>query len=361
MNMKKLFKNFIVSVGVVLLACIILVVLFDPFFHYHRPILGLKAVLTDKEYQCIGTLKTFDYDSVIAGSSVCENYNNRWFDEKFGVKSVKAVRSYGATADLTYFLDVAYENNQIEKVFYNLDPGSFAGKPYVTFEETGCPMYLYDKNPFNDIEYVLNKDVLLEKIPYMLTKSFIGEYDEGNSFNWAQWKDFNSDMVTGIYIRQYEIEDMKPKDYYQEECDANIELITEVVEKHPETEFYFFIPPYSFVWWDNIYRCGDTDAYIYNMKRCAEQLLNYENVHVYCFIDDEEVVTNLENYMDVLHFSPDINYYIVEKLGDSSIEINETNIDKRFDSMAEFAKLAVEELIKPYEDIIKVDLPKNEP
>lgn len=28
-------------------------------------------------------------------------------------------------------------------------------------------MYLYDDNHLNDIEYLLNKDVLFEKIPYM--------------------------------------------------------------------------------------------------------------------------------------------------------------------------------------------------
>ena len=43
-----------------------------PVFHYHKPWFGLKAVLTDKEYQCIGSLRNFDYDSLIVGSSVAE-------------------------------------------------------------------------------------------------------------------------------------------------------------------------------------------------------------------------------------------------------------------------------------------------
>ena len=76
-----------------LLLCILAVVLFDPFYQYHKPLKGLKAVLTDKEYQCVGSLKTFDYDSVVAGSSVAENYNNGWFDQGFGCKVIKAVRS----------------------------------------------------------------------------------------------------------------------------------------------------------------------------------------------------------------------------------------------------------------------------
>lgn len=98
----KFIKQFLISSGILLLLCVLAVVIFDPFFQYHKPLFGLKAVLTDKEYQCTGSLKTFDYDSVIAGSSVAENYNNGWFDQGFGCRSIKAIRSYGATADLCY-------------------------------------------------------------------------------------------------------------------------------------------------------------------------------------------------------------------------------------------------------------------
>ena len=74
---QKFLRNFFIGSALLLLLCMATVVLFDPFFQYHKPLPGLKAVLTDKEYQCVGSLKNFDYDSVIAGSSVSENYNNR--------------------------------------------------------------------------------------------------------------------------------------------------------------------------------------------------------------------------------------------------------------------------------------------
>ena len=355
MNDAKILKKFILSVMIFFGICIIAVFVTDPFFHYHKPVAGLKAVLTDKEYQCIGTVRNFDYDSLIVGSSVCENYNNHWFDEKFGCTSIKAVRSYGATADLCYFIDEAYRDHEIRNVFYNIDPGSLAATPHLTFEETGCPMYLYDRNPFNDIEYLLNKDVLIEKIPYMILKSYTGDYDEGNSYNWGQWKEFHADMVTGLYIRSPYIKEANPSDIYKDECDSNIRCMEDIVKAHPETDFYFFVPPYSFVWWDKIYRDGDLDAYITNMAECAESLLAYDNVRFYYFLTDEEVVTDLDNYMDVLHFSPDINKRIVDKLGGDEYEIKrgETNVLIQ-DSFA-FADKAVNELIVPYEDIIKVD------
>ena len=353
---QKFIRNFFITSGLLLLLCTLTVVVFDPFFQYHKPLPGLKAVLTDKEYQCTGSLKTFDYDSVIAGSSVAENYNNGWFDQNFGCKSIKAIRSYGATADLCYLLDIAFAHKELKYVFYNLDPSALSADPETTYALTGCPMYLYDDNYMNDVEYWLNKDVLMEKIPYLIANSFMGDYDENDSYNWAQWKEFNSDMVLGLYIRKPSVSEMKPENYYEELLHANLNLLTAQIKAHPETEFYIFIPPYSMMWWDNIYREGDTDAYLYNMEKAMETLLGFENVTLSYFQNDREVITNLENYMDILHFSPDINLYICESLKKGTHQVTKDNYMESLKDMRSLADEIVNKLIKPYEDKIKVDL-----
>ena len=339
-----------------MLACILAVVVFDPFFQYHKPLKGLKAVLTDKEYQCVGSLKTFDYDSVIAGSSVSENYNNGWFDQGFGCKSIKAIRSYGATADLCYLLDIAFEHQDLKYVFYNLDPSALEADPETTYELTGCPMYLYDDNYVNDVRYWLNKGVLMEKIPYLIANSLMGDYDENNSYNWAQWKEFNSDMILGLYIRKPSVSEMKPRDYYEDLLRKNLDLLTDRITAHPETEFYIFVPPYSMLWWDNIYREGDTEAYLYNMEQAMKTLLEYENVKMFYFQNDREIITDLENYMDILHFSPEINRYICDSLIAGKRQVNSENYAEEIRSMRDLAYETVEKLVLPYEDRIKVDI-----
>ena len=245
---RKFLKQFIIRTLILLTAVIAMVVIFDPFYQYHKPLPGLKAVLTDKEYQCIGTLRTFDYDALIVGSSVCENYNNHWFDTGFGCRTIKAIRSYGATADLCYLLDRAFEEHDLKYVFYNIDPSSLSASTQPTYESTGCPMYLYDRNLFNDYPYLLNKDVIMEKLPYMLAYSFIGDYDEGNSYNWAQWKYFGQDMSMGLYTRLPSVKPMKEETINSEELAGNIALLTAQLEAHPQTTFKFFFSPYSMLW-----------------------------------------------------------------------------------------------------------------
>ena len=341
-------KSFFIRTLILLAAVIAVVMIFDPFYQYHKPLPNLKAVLTDKEYQCIGTLRTFDYDALVVGSSVCENYNNYWFDEGFGCTTIKAIRSYGATADLCYLLDNAYESQELKYVFYNIDPSSLSSSTELTYESTGCPMYLYDKNIFNDYSYLLNKDVLMEKLPYMLAYSFIGNYNEGDSYNWAQWKYFGQDMAMGLYTRLPYVKDMQPETANSTELAGNIALLTAQVEAHPKTTFKFFFSPYSMLWWDNAYRSGERNAVIYNEKQAIGTLLQYDNVEVYFYQDEKEIITNLDNYMDMIHFSKDINYYVYDKLAKGEERLTIDNYEARLDHMLELSERIVEEEILKY-------------
>ncbi|MCM1087221.1 MAG: hypothetical protein NC419_03625 [Muribaculaceae bacterium] len=345
---KKFIRSFFIRSISLLLLIIALVVLFDPFYQYHKPLPGLKSVLTDKEYQCVGTLRNFDYDSLIVGSSVCENYNNHWFDEGFGCTAIKAIRSYGATADLCYLLDVAYQNRDLKYVFYNIDPSSLSSDTEPTYESTGCPMYLYDTFYLNDYPYVLNKDILLEKIPYMLAFSVKSDYDEGNSYNWAQWKYFSAELATGMYNRLSAAKPMYEETYYEEKLAGNIALLTKQVTSHPETTFKFFFSPYSMLWWDNIYRSGERDSYLYNEKQAIAALLEYDNVEIYYYQDEEEIITNLDNYMDTIHFSKDINQLICEKMIAGEGRLTKKNYETRLQDMYELSERIVREDILEY-------------
>ncbi len=344
--------NFIKKLMASILVCLIVIgaVVFalDPFYHYHKPWFGLKAVLHDKEYQCVGTLRNFDYDTLLVGSSVMENNDNAWYDEAFGGTSIKAIRSYGATADLCYLMDVAYEKHQIKRVFYNIDPSSLSASSETTFEMAGCPMYLYDRNPFNDVQYLYNKDVILTKIPYQIANSFIGNYNEGLSYNWAKWKNFSKELALSMYTRAKEETPMMEETAYQKELDANIALLTAQVEEHPETEFIFFYPIYSMLWWDGIIRSGERDAYIYNEKQMTKALLAYDNVRIFCFQNEPEIATNLDNYMDPIHFSQDINRQMLDQIIAGEYEMTMNNYDEMIEGVRDFSDKVKSEYIVPY-------------
>ncbi len=329
--------------------CAAVTIALDPFYHYHKPWFGLTPVLADKEYQVIGTLEHFDYNALVVGSSVIENYNNAWFDEAFGTKTIKCVRSYGGIADLTWLVRKAYETHNPEQIYFNIDPSALIAKPETTFVATGFPMYLYDENPFNDLHYVLNRDVLFKKIPYMLAQSASG-YDAGLSYNWAEGKDFSKEGTLQQYARYKEVQPMQPLEETEVDLQANIALLTEVVEAHPDTEFRFFLPPYSMVWWDDSYRNGLLDTYLHAEQETVRALLSYPNVQFYDFQNETEVITNLNVYMDPVHFSPAINEQIVTWLSQDHDELTLSNMEAAFETSRTFAKDIQQTYMKELED-----------
>ena len=64
----------LVAALIVLALIIALVAGVDPLFHYHAPLDGLAYPLEDERYINDGILRHFDYDAVIAGSSMTENF-----------------------------------------------------------------------------------------------------------------------------------------------------------------------------------------------------------------------------------------------------------------------------------------------
>ena len=87
---------------------------------------------------------------------------------------------------------------------------------------------------------------------------------------------------------------------------------------------------------------------IYNEKQAVKALLQYDNAEIYFYQDDREIITNLDLYMDMVHFSKDINYYVFDKLAKGEDRLTEDNYIQRIDGMYELSEEIVEKLIKEY-------------
>lgn len=338
---QKFVKNFFLQVSVMLGGLTIFVVVIDPFFHYHEPIPLLKKVVTKSEYQGIGTIRNFAYDSIIAGSSVAENYNNKWFDEKFGCTSIKAIKKSATTADLMYYLDEAYVQKELAYVFYSLDTSALLSDASKNFVNESMPLYLYNDLLLDDVKYVWNKDVIFEHAPYMVSVSILDDYDEGNSYNWAQYKTFSAPDTLSRYQRIEQIVPMQDIAEYETNIQGNVALLENLVKSHSNTQFIFLMPPYSMLWWDNAYRDGKLDVNLYAIETMAETLLGYENVEIYCYQTEKDVVMNLDHYMDNVHFSADINQWMVEEIGKTTYQLTRENLQEKIEDLRLLAQESI--------------------
>jgi len=282
-------------------------VFFDPFYHFHKPLPFLKTVLEDRDFQVSGTIDHFDYDALVVGTSIIENANLAEVNELFNCNAIKAIRASGRTSDLCYYVDRAFsKTDSVNTVIYAMSFEELLAETDVQLFE--CDFYyLFDGNPFNDIKYLLNRDVLLKKIPMQLAYSFIYEYNEAEPYCWYKSKDFSEKACIEHYFPRETYEDMYPEDYFNDRLSGNLKMMEDMVEKHPETHFYLYMSPYSALWWDEAYRSGQMQAYLSVLKQVYESLSVYGNVSLYTYILDEEITFDLSSYMDTLHFSPEWN------------------------------------------------------
>ena len=306
---KKFILRFFICSGVLLFLAALVVFLFDPFFHYHGLWLGMKGVQTKEEFQVNGALEHLDYDAVLLGASVTMNINTDPLDEYYGCHTQKAVASGAHCCTLAYYLDKAFRNRELRYVFWGLDPDQI-------FYEIDDPptqdqiLYLRDKDPFNDVNYLWNADVLLKEIPYAAGLSWKDNYDPGMAYDFLSIKDPGIDDALATHHPEGEIKEVRrgTEGVAKERLEANLDLIEELVAAHPETEFKFFFTVSSILWWDIHYRDGNYEKYFDGQKRAVERLSAYENATFYSGVfNDRACMLDLSHYYDYCHSDREIN------------------------------------------------------
>lgn len=309
---KRALAGFAVIVSVAFLLITGLVVYVDPFFHYHSPLEGFPYQVDNQLSQNPGMAAHMEYDSVILGSSMTVNFQTTWFRELMDLNTIKLSYSGAFPKDQSNIMEIIFEHKKdsVKTVFLGIDVITYTGG----VEETKYPIpeYLYDDNYFNDIRYVLNKDVILN---YILRPIADPEPTDLSNVYASWWTEeyYSKDWVLLNYTSPEKVEEETAKDAYIPSVAENLEVnICPYIEAHPETKFVIFFPPYSILFWNDVLLENHLDATMEEYRYIAQRLNAYENVEVYFFPAGEEIVCDLNNYADYSHYQPRFNRYMAE-------------------------------------------------
>ena len=323
-----------------LTGCMALVIWVDPFFQYHKPLAWFPYLVDNQVNQNPGLAKHMDYDGILIGSSMTASFNTDWFEELMGMKTQKLSYNGSYPKDLSNIMQLVFDakGDQVKAVYMAVDQSTFSADP----EETKFPVtdYLYDDNVFNDVPYLLNKDVLLDYILRPLA-------DRKDASDWAElykpwWTDeyYNKANVLMYYeaAEEKQEEEALAADYFKDAVEENLQKnILPYIEAHPETEFYIFYPPYSILFWNDVTREKELEAVIGRLEYMTERLLNYENVHVFNFLGKEDIICNLNNYADYMHYHKNVCRYITECFATGENELHPENYGQAFDEIRTLA------------------------
>ena len=322
------------TMGLTILALIffaIPTVIIDPYFHYHAPINGLQYPIDNQRYQNDGMLKHFSYDAIIAGTSMTLNFKPEEFNELFGVNSLHISFLGGSYKEINNNIMTGLEYNpDVKIVLRGLDIDLLdKDKDYMKYDH--YPEYLYDKNIFNDVNYVLNKEIF-DLNWHVLSNTGEEEQEDlpPNYYSKASVLSSFERSPLSDTIMEFTREDE------QRIRESICQNVTCAAEKYPEVTFYLFWTPYNICYWDGVCREGQID-YILEAERVAmEEMFQYDNIKIFTFDNNYDLVCNLDNYCDRGHYSPAINSDMLRWMRAGEYELTKENYVEHLKDMSEF-------------------------
>lgn len=299
---------------------ILLAYVVDPLQFYHKPWFYKPVYMTEQRFQNPGLAKNYDYDTIIIGTSMTENFFPSKVEEALGGKTMK-LSFRGSYADEQHKMaKLAIETGKAKTVLWGLD--YFALKKNVNEGQNAFPHYLYDNNVLNDYRYWFNYT------PYeQLIKGLIRQYRTGHVqgleglYNWNFMVQFGEDATIRHYRKALveeavavQLNEEDPLEFIQASFKQNV---LSLIEAYPDVQFKIFYPPYSILR-HVVWRETNPERYEYQLimkEWMYEQFSRYPNVEVYEFQTEADWTFRLDYYKDLSHHHQDINTWIAQAIG----------------------------------------------
>lgn len=322
----------IILVGII--ASVGLTAYIDPFFHYHKPFTNsYYYALTNQRSQNNGIARNFTYEGLITGTSMTENFKTTEAEALWGIPFVKVPFSGGAFKEINENVETALQNNKVRVVVRGIDMGYLINdKDYSRTDLGQFPTYLYDNNLFNDVKYVLNRDVLFTRVIPMIqnkerTAPGITPFDKYS--NWRGRMVYGINEVYPDEIPEVEVtESLGLTDDEYDMTLANIKQnVTDIAAEYPNTTFYYFLTPYSMAWWHDKIESGAIYKQVEAERLLIEEAMKHDNIKLYSFNLMFDITSDFNNYKDANHYGPWINSLILKYMNNDVGLLDQTNYE----------------------------------
>ena len=334
---KILFLTAIFIIGIASLFNFII----DPYQQYRKPILYKTFYGGNQRAFNPGLARNHDYNSIIIGSSMTENFLISKSSELLN-NPIKLSISGGSAHEIFLTLNSAFANDKkIDTVLLGFDIYAVSGKPTrLRHGGDSIPLYLYDQNIFNDMFYLANFDTLKDSAKILVAPYTSYKHDpRWNYEHMYQWqhqhnKNFRKEKVLKQYKEAKPAKIDTSNDYSFETMKKSFEYnFLSIVKDYPEIDFIFFYPPYSIIAYKRWEENGTLDDILKFKAYAAEKFSSINNVKIYDFQNAFEVTTNLDNYKDFTHYSQEINNWIIDQITADNFLVTKQNIDNHLQNL----------------------------
>ena len=336
---RKWFIKCIAALIFILVITALTVFIVDPYFHYHKPLSFLTYRLSEERYINDGISRHFDFDALITGTSMAQNFKPSEMDALFGTNSVKETFSGAGYQELSENLERNLTRNpNLKTVLWVVDYNGFL-RDYDWVQYESYPTYLYDDNIFNDVSYLYNKAILyhgvLTNIRMTLTHTPSTTMDEYSAWE----RDCGLDIIMQSYDREH-VNTNVDTGFGQNEYDAVVKTIdtniVQLVNRFPDVTFYILYPPYSICYFDALDIKGTLSRQLQAEQTATELLLECPNVKLYNFFDQYDIVCDPDNYCDDGHYNARVNSLILKWISEGTGLITKENYLEKLEAERKF-------------------------
>lgn len=305
-----------------------------------------------QRYANAGLAINQDYDAIIIGTSMTENFSPRYAKEKLGVNIIKLSISGGTAYEQRLTARLALRSRNVKTAVWGLDIFSFRGGPEALPSKFYTPVYLYDDNRLNDDKCLISIDTLQLSarkvlVKYCGWKSGRFEEDIEDNYNWYKERegDFTLAHFKG-HMGRLDFIDRAESPVTAERLDPEgmkksfDENVLKVVKENPGTSFHLFFPPYSALFFYRMYVSSraDLDSIMEFKKYVFTRISRCPNARLYDFQTDFDVMLDVSQYSDPCHYRQSVNDRILDSMASGKFLVTGDNVEASLRMLKDCAK-----------------------
>ncbi|CAM4408117.1 copper amine oxidase N-terminal domain-containing protein [Paenibacillus tarimensis] len=305
----------------------------DPLQHYRKPSWYPPIYSSEQRYQNPGLARNYEYDTIIIGTSMTENFLPSEVDAALGGQTLKLSIRGSTAAEQYEIARLALQTGKPKRVLWGLD--YFALRDGMRDDQGPFPGYLYDDKLWNDYRYWFNEFTYRQLFSEIIRQLLNDRKQElEHLYNWNSRVQFGEEHVLKHYAKA------RQSEVYFGLSETPIEVVQEnfnryilpLVQDYSEVEFIFYYPPYSVlrhaVWQEANEQRFENQL---TMKKwIQERFSRMSNVRVYDFQAKADWTFNLDLYKDLSHHTQELNSQIIRLIGrdDSRYRVTLDNVEQ---------------------------------
>lgn len=287
----------------------------DPL-HMYSPPQERDWFARDEAWRMAGLVRSYPYRGIILGTSVSQNFYMEEASRTFGRPVLNATMAGARPREQAYIARLSLARPETDLVVWELHANAFV-RPPAEIRSEHFPIHLFDRDPLNDLEYMLSLQAWLDADAKLRAHDADTTERLDPINKWGESSEFGPKLVGKVYCdRRHRSAGRLDEEALRQNIRENV---VPVALARPHVRFIMFLPPYSALF--HLDKGGRT----LGMERFAEIVLeetvSLPNLEVHDFLRLGDVISDPAKYRDDLHFHPSINSRVLRLLAQGQFRV----------------------------------------